>query len=958
MNSPKNIHESSFRPGFYPFWFWNGRMEEDEIHWQIREMADKGFKGFYIHPRQGLEQPYLSEAFFQCVNAALEEAQQCDLSVEIYDEYPYPSGPAGGLTTLGRPDHMATQLVSVIRDLPAGPCRLELPAGAVLSCVAFPRDEEAVDWDQGTDLQSAAGVWLSEESFHRFGLTGYNNKRYFASEPLPVLEAHFDQPVHLCVALQVLVTGNKFWGYYPDVMRPEVIQAFLDLTHERYRAHCGQHFGTAIHTVFTDETAPRWSPILPPLFEERFGYSLIEALPALVDVAHPDHVKVTADYRALQLDQFIISFEEPVRDWCREHGLLYTGEKPSWRLSQLKYMDLPGCEPGHTKAGNAATDTLSPRAIRSNARATASAAYAYGKAGSLCECYHSMGWNATMQDAKLVADVLMLTGITHLVPHGVFYSTHALRKHDAPPSFFFQMPYWPFFGRLSSHVDAVLDAFQDTYIDASVLLFDPHSGLPDTDDQAVYKAILDTLVAAHAEFLIVDTDMLEGATIDGGTIHLRDVRAQSLIVPPMRHPDPDLTAWAGQYQAQGGEVLRPENRAQAQEMLTALPPMLDVACKEGDGGDVLMTRRKGTDGSCWFLLNWSSQARTLQLNHPGLREVVLADALPAQTDTEGAGVSLRLAPFQSVLLTDAPAAQPAARPRPRLTLPLPSTLSLDVENKNLLRMEPWTMTLGSQSARVEAVPLGNQLADGGFSFTPQCDMRFGNTPAWDLPVLEVRYEYSFDNRYDGPVSLVIEPASLIGEWSLTVNGSPALGPEDFAPTDSHVRGSIAADITGVLQPGRNTIAITLTTDRADGGLRNPLYLAGDFAARLDGPALQPLPETGAFGAWEDNGLPWFAGALVYRGTVEIATVPDGDCVEVELDLPYDFQDTCEVSLNGGSWQPMGWSPYRVAVPASTLHHGSNEVALRVHTPLGRAFDGLRFDVDSHTPQPVNDAGIV
>ena len=58
--------------GFYPFWFWNDMLSADEIRWQIAEMADKGIRGFYIHPRQGLGQPYLSESFFEMVDVAVE----------------------------------------------------------------------------------------------------------------------------------------------------------------------------------------------------------------------------------------------------------------------------------------------------------------------------------------------------------------------------------------------------------------------------------------------------------------------------------------------------------------------------------------------------------------------------------------------------------------------------------------------------------------------------------------------------------------------------------------------------------------------------------------------------------------------------------------------------------------------------------------------------------------------
>ncbi len=78
--------------GFYPFWFWNGDMTEPEIRWQIAQMADKGIRGFFIHPRQGLRQPYLSDAFFRRVRVAIEAAESHGLVVHLYDEYPYPSG--------------------------------------------------------------------------------------------------------------------------------------------------------------------------------------------------------------------------------------------------------------------------------------------------------------------------------------------------------------------------------------------------------------------------------------------------------------------------------------------------------------------------------------------------------------------------------------------------------------------------------------------------------------------------------------------------------------------------------------------------------------------------------------------------------------------------------------------------------------------------------------------------
>ena len=87
--------------GFYPFWFWNDEITEEEILWQLKEMSLQGVKGFFIHPRQGLKQPYLSESYFRMVDVAIKEAEKLGLEVNLYDEFPYPSGAAGGECILG-----------------------------------------------------------------------------------------------------------------------------------------------------------------------------------------------------------------------------------------------------------------------------------------------------------------------------------------------------------------------------------------------------------------------------------------------------------------------------------------------------------------------------------------------------------------------------------------------------------------------------------------------------------------------------------------------------------------------------------------------------------------------------------------------------------------------------------------------------------------------------------------
>ncbi|MGC8781951.1 MAG: glycosyl hydrolase, partial [Anaerolineae bacterium] len=582
--------------GFYPFWFWNDRLSADEIRRQVAEMARQGVRGFFIHPRQGLGQPYLAEAFFAMVDVAVAAAEEHGLIVHLYDEYPYPSGVAGGLVTLGRPEYHATELIQRTCDVPGGPVRIELPAGQVLSVLAYPLVDGRPEWSRGADLADHVGPLLVVDSYRETGLTRYNQKRYFASRPTPVLEATLPAGPHrIFVGVQAEVTRHKYWGHFADVLNPQAVQEFIRLTHERYRRRYGDRFGKTIRWIFVDEVQPGWSARLPDAFREEYGYDLLPLLPALQDATQPDHLRVTYDLRRLQYKLFCASWEEQISAWCRAAGLAYAGEKPSLRLAQLRYMDIPGCEPGHTKAG-AALDLLGPH-LRQNAKATASAAYFYGKAGALDECYHSLGWSGTLQDAKLMADGQLLAGITYLVPHGFFYSTHALRKHDAPPTFFFQAPYWPLFGRLAAHVDRIGRLFEGTHIDAAILVVEPSSGLPTRPDLETYVRLQALLTENHLDFHFADTDILQAGRMEQGVLHVADLTVKLIIVPPMRVVEPTLAEWLAAFEAAGGRVIRVGRDFAADALLAdiraVVGPSLSVQAAGTEAAAVQVVKRVG-----------------------------------------------------------------------------------------------------------------------------------------------------------------------------------------------------------------------------------------------------------------------------------------------------------------------------------------------------------------------------
>ena len=202
----------------------------------------------------------------------------------------------------------------------------------------------------------------------------------------------------------------------------------------------------------------------------------------------------------------------------------------------------------------------------------------------------------------------------------------------------------------------------------------------------------------------------------------------------------------------------------------------------------------------------------------------------------------------------------------------------------------------------------------------------------------------------GSVHLVIEEDSIRGQWRLTVNDASPIGAGGLAPTDLHMHGCTGVDISSMLRQGPNVIRVLLITDKPDGGLRSPLYLAGDFGVWRDGPdglcRLGARPATGRFGAYLANGLPFYSGIVEYERDVTLQP-PSGEHVMLRLDASEPFEDSCEISLNSAAFIPLPWSPRIAAIPGGTLRPGRNSVKLRVLTSRCRSFDGQYFDVQAH-----------
>lgn len=577
---------ASFR--IIPFWFWNGAMDESEIVYQIQEMAAKGVGGFFICARQGLEIPYLSELWFERVKFAIETAHEYGLEVWLYDEYPYPSGMSGGEVILQHPEAKQYNLLQQSFEV-SGPQQFvhDLPWARVLFAKAVPRDSQTgqLRWEEALDLQDQIGNLQSQTVFQKTGLTAYNQKRYFTYQPTKKIS--WQVPAgdwQLVIFAEKELEDFKFFGTYFDPCHSEAVQTFIATTHERYKKLLNEPFAGTIKGIFSDEVGlygdPPWTPRLLPFFEEHNGYLLQENLITLRYAAGKNTARVRYDYfQALHL-LLRSSYHRQVKEWCQEHQLKYLAEVPAVRMTTQLYSDIPGGDSAHEKLGRSLEWILDRYALnlRSNPKMVSSLARQLGRDRALIECFHSVGWSMTLQDAKWMIDRLAAMGIDFFNFHAFFYTVDGLRKHDAPPSQFLQTPYWPHFGKLADYAGRLSYILSQGKATTSIAVVDPttsfwtHLGNPfhefrycgsdPAEEQrlnrlkADWAFICKGLLLNQLDYDHLDPELLAQAEVaTGGQLQIGKAAYSVVILPPLTNLEEAAWARLKEFLEQGGTVI-------------------------------------------------------------------------------------------------------------------------------------------------------------------------------------------------------------------------------------------------------------------------------------------------------------------------------------------------------------------------------------------------------------------
>lgn len=439
-----------------PFWAWNARLDNDEIATQIRSMAEQGMGGFFMHSRDGLETPYLGEAWMDAVRTAVRTAEREGMTAWIYDEDRWPSGSAGGKVSAKGDAYRAKGLtLEVLDGAPhAASSRIATPNAATHRDYAPPA--------QGQSLPVA---------LFRARLDGL---RYLGGERLDPALPHAAEAGSSLLVFRIEVAAGDEWfngEAPPDNLNPDAVDAFIDLNYRPYLEAVGGSFGGTVPGVFTDEPSVHdrhsryapgrgwipWTYAFASFFASRRGYDPLEAVP-LIFFDGEGQERIRHDYWRTVADLFSESYTKRLGSWCRGHGLLFTGHF-LWEnqlgtatrtggavMPHYRFQDLPGID----LLCDQIEETITVKQCTSVANQ-------YGKKRVLSEMYGCVGWEFTFEGQKRLGDWQFVMGVNVRCQHLALYSLKGCRKRDYPPVFNYNTSWWchaktveDYFARLSA----------------------------------------------------------------------------------------------------------------------------------------------------------------------------------------------------------------------------------------------------------------------------------------------------------------------------------------------------------------------------------------------------------------------------------------------------------------------------------------------------------------------------
>ena len=385
---------SQTRP--WAFWWWMGSaVDQTNLTKELTRYHEAGLGGVHIIPIYGAKGwedkyiQYLSPEWMAMMGWSVSEAHRLGMGVDMT----LGTGWCFGGPTVRARDANASVVVETYHLAAGEKLTEEFNRAATQALMAFSPGVKPVDLagkinaDGSVDWVAPAGSWeiyaISQKP------SGQKVKR-----PAP---------------------GGEGWMLNP--LYPQAVRDWLPWFDAAFK----NYHGPKPRAVFQDSYEYRtdWSPDFFAQFEKLRGYQLQDELPALFGTNEDEHAaRVKCDYRETVSDIMAEQSEPLWIDWAHQNGFLTRyqahGSPANW-LDLYADADIPETEMFHTDRNKLISKFAS------------SAAHVAGHQLTSAETgtWLAEHFTVTLGDLKGLADDMFLSGVNHIVYHGLCYSPDA-----------------------------------------------------------------------------------------------------------------------------------------------------------------------------------------------------------------------------------------------------------------------------------------------------------------------------------------------------------------------------------------------------------------------------------------------------------------------------------------------------------------------------------------------------
>jgi len=427
------------------YWFWNGKIEYEQIKWQLEEMKrSKTVESVCIMAWEGLEIEYLSDEWFDKVKYACKIAKDVGLHVCLYDEFLWPSGHAGGKLLDSNPEYGAKCLDQTEKHA-TGPREILIDSiSDPVAIIAGKFNDSILEESSLTDItdyyKNGQLRWHTPEGEWTIFI--------YSGEGCVYIPAFFEQG-------------------YVDLLNPDLAKKFISMTHDEYYKRMPEYFGNVINAIITDEPGHycnirsyfinpgtiSWTPSFFKEFEGRNNYDLRKFLPAIWNNIGKNTEKIRIDYYDTFGDLLQKSYFKTLHDWCNKHNIklnIQPAHEETIKHSiilqgnyfkAMEYSHLPGGDEVYSWDKNIVT----PKIISSAARS-------FGSQDAYCEVFAAYGWDITLERMKAISDWLFARGINRFQLSSYYFSMDGDWKMEIPPSLFHQNPFWKYLPNYTAYI--------------------------------------------------------------------------------------------------------------------------------------------------------------------------------------------------------------------------------------------------------------------------------------------------------------------------------------------------------------------------------------------------------------------------------------------------------------------------------------------------------------------------